>query len=62
MNAVGVKLGNGWYAHEQGDNGEHKFPFFSCTNLVSEFQVQLVLFSHCLLRFKMVTTCRFSVI
>jgi hypothetical protein len=38
MNAVGVKLGNGWYAHEQGGNGEQNFPFFfSCTNVVSEF-------------------------
>ena len=27
MNAVGVKLGNGWYGHEQGSNGEQNFSF-----------------------------------
>lgn len=27
MNAVGVKLGNGWYGHEQGGYGKQNHPF-----------------------------------
>jgi hypothetical protein len=35
MNAVGVKLGNGWYSREQHgeqDYGKQKFSFFFHTN------------------------------